>query len=195
MGIAIPTLTAAVEARALSARRDLRQKLAPAYGGIEPRGDARLTEVARDALWVAKVLAYAQGFDLLAAADREHQYGLQMSELARIWKAGCIIRAALLDTLRAAYAENPGLEHLLLAPAIAAPVRERAGALRRAVGAAQERGIAVPALSAALAYYDAMRRERLPAALVQAQRDLFGAHTYQRTDRDGTFHTSWSGKS
>ena len=192
LGVAIPTLTAAVEARALSARRDLRQRLAAVYGGPVRRGDDALIAIARDALYVAKILAYAQGFDLLAAADREHRYGLQMSELARIWKGGCIIRAALLDTLRAAYVENPDLEHLLLAPAIAAQVRERAGALRAAVGAAQERGIAVPALAAALAYFDGMRRDRLPAALLQAQRDFFGAHTYQRTDREGTFHTHWA---
>jgi len=161
---------------------------------VTPRPDEALIEAARHALYVAKLLAYAQGFDLLAAADREHHYGLQMGALARIWKGGCIIRASLLDTLRAAYAEHPGLAHLLQAPAIAAAVREHAGALRTVVSAAQARGIAVPALAAALAYYDTLRRDRLPAALLQAQRDYFGAHTYQRTDRDGTFHTDWSGK-
>ncbi len=191
LGIAVPTLSAAVDARALSARRPLRHKLAGLYTSTGQRADDRLSQDAQDALYVAKILAYAQGFDLLRAADLDRSYGLRMDELARIWTGGCIIRAAVLDTLRAAYAAEPALEHLLLAPAIAALVRDRVPALRRTVAAAQERHVPVPAMSAALAYFDTLRRDRLPAALVQAQRDLFGAHTYQRTDRDGVFHTDW----
>ena len=191
LGIAVPTLSAAVDARALSARRPLRHKLAGLYTSTGQRPDDRLSRDAQDALYVAKILAYAQGFDLLRAADLDRSYGLRMDELARIWTGGCIIRAALLDTLRAAYVADPALEHLLLAPDIAALVRDRVPALRRTVAAAQERHVPVPAMSAALAYFDTLRRDRLPAALVQAQRDLFGAHTYQRTDRDGVFHTDW----
>src|SRR5262249_16473329 len=112
MGIAIPTLTAAVEARSISSRRALRQELSRTYGSPTRRGGGALPRIARDALYAAKVLTYAQGFDLLRAADAEHSYGLQMDELARIWKAGCIIRAALLDTLRAAFQTSEKLDHL-----------------------------------------------------------------------------------
>jgi 6-phosphogluconate dehydrogenase len=192
LGVPVPTLTAAVEARSLSGRRELRLQLANAYGGATQRADPALPEQARAALYAAKILTYAQGFDLLRRADREHGYGLRLDELARIWTGGCIIRAALLDTLRAAWKQHPELEHLLQAPAIAAALGERTAALRTTVAAAIARGIPVPALSASLAYFDALRRDRLPAALVQAQRDLFGAHTYRRTDRDGSFHTDWS---
>jgi 6-phosphogluconate dehydrogenase len=192
LGVPVPTLTAAVEARALSARRGLRLELASQYGGATRQDDPALADAARRALYAAKILAYAQGFDLLRRADRERGYGLRLDELARIWTGGCIIRARLLDTLRATWRSHPDGEHLLRAPDIAAVLGERIPSLRVTVAAAQARGIPVPALAASLAYFDAMRRDRLPAALVQAQRDFFGAHTYRRDDRDGSFHTEWA---
>jgi 6-phosphogluconate dehydrogenase len=145
----------------------------------------------RAALYAAKVSAYAQGMALLAAASREYGYGLDLREIARIWKGGCIIRAALLDRIRAAYARNPNLANLLVDPEFCREVSAREEGLRGAVALAARRGVPVPALSASLAYFDSYRRARLPANLLQAQRDYFGAHTYERIDRPGTFHSNW----
>jgi len=191
-GVPIPALVAAVEARQMSGRRELRHSLAAVYGGATTAAAADLERHAHDALYAAKILAYAQGFDLLRRADVERGYGLRLDELARIWTGGCIIRARLLDTLRAAWQAHPHLEHLLLAPEIVTALRPRVPALRAALQAAHARGIPVPALSASLAYFDSLRRDRLPAALIQAQRDLFGAHTYKRVDAGGDFHSDWS---
>ena len=191
-GVPVPTLAAAVAARSLSARRELRTQLARVYGGAAVAPQPELAETARAALYAAKIVAYAQGFDLLRRADAERGFGLRLDELARIWTGGCIIRARLLDTLRAAWQSQPDLEHLFCAADIAAALGERVPALRATVNAAQARGIPVPALSSALAYFDSLRRERLPAALVQAQRDSFGAHTYRRIDASGDFHSEWT---
>jgi 6-phosphogluconate dehydrogenase len=190
-GVPVPTLAAAVDARALSARPGLRAQLARSYGAATAASHAGLAEAARSALYAAKIIAYAQGFDLLRRADRECGFGLRPDELARIWTAGCIIRARLLDVLRAAWQAQPDLEHLLGAPDIAALLQARLPALRTTVAAAQDRGIPVPAMASALAYFDSLRRARLPASLVQAQRDYFGAHTYRRIDVDGVFHSDW----
>jgi 6-phosphogluconate dehydrogenase len=145
------------------------------------------------ALWVAKVSSYAQGMALLAASSRERDYELNLSEIARIWTGGCIIRAKLLGEIQSAFKANPGLVNLLLAPELTPRVNERSKALREVVSIARGLGIACPAMSASLDYFDSYRAERLPANLIQAQRDFFGAHTYQRVDKDGVFHTEWPG--
>ena len=130
---------------------------------------------------------------LLREASQEYGFGLNLAEVARIWKGGCIIRAALLDQIKAAFLATPDLTSLLLHPPLTAQVTERIGALREVVALARGQGIACPALSASLDYYESYRQERLPANLIQAQRDYFGAHTYQRTDKPGIFHTEWQG--
>ncbi len=129
---------------------------------------------------------------LLRAASETYEWGLNLSEIARIWKGGCIIRAKLLDPIRAAFAEQPDLENLLLAPHITEAVNGTAGAAREVAATAIRLGIPAPAHTASLSYVDSYRTERLPANLTQGQRDYFGAHTYRRLDREGTFHTVWT---
>ncbi len=193
LGIPVPTMTAAVDARMLSSRRSLRDGARTVYGGeVARRGDHNLVGAARAALYAAKIVSYAQGFDLLHAASVEYGFGLRLDELARIWKGGCIIRAAFLDDVRRAYAAAPDLSSLLLDARLAAAIAERLDPWRRVVQEAVAIGIPVPGLAASLAYFDALRREVLPANLIQAQRDFFGAHTYKRHDRPGSFHTEWT---
>jgi 6-phosphogluconate dehydrogenase len=196
LGAPIPTITSAVEARALSALKTERTAAAALYGPRR-RSSGSVKELrgwARAALYGSKVSAYAQGMALLGAASREHRYGLNLGEIARIWKGGCIIRAALLDRIRAAYQNRADLPNLLVDPGFKEELSAREGGWREAVGAAVRIGVPVPAMSASLAYYDGYRSERLPANLLQAQRDYFGAHTYERVDRPGSFHTDWPAK-
>jgi 6-phosphogluconate dehydrogenase len=196
VGAPIPTINAAVEARILSALKKERVVASTVLHGPSARhaGDrSQLVDAARQALHASKITSYAQGLGLLRIASREYDYQLQPGEIARIWRAGCIIRASLLGDIREAYRRDPALANLLLDPAFASAVHERQEAWRFVVQAAVGLGIAVPALSASLAYFDAYRSERLPANLTQAQRDYFGAHTYRRTDREGSFHTEWPG--
>ena len=197
LGVPIPTIDAAVWSRNISARKDERVRAAqvlggPVDGGTVAAGDA-FTEQVRAALYAAKIITYAQGMKLLREASREYGFGLNLAEVARIWKGGCIIRAALLDQIKAAFLDTPDLTSLLLHPPLTAQVTARIGALREVVALARGQGIACPALSASLDYYESYRQERLPANLIQAQRDYFGAHTYQRTDKPGIFHTEWQG--
>ncbi len=194
LGVAVPTITAAVDARILSSLKAQRQEAARRLAALAPAAgerDRRLVDDLFGAAYVATVAAYAQGMALLATASAEKGYGLRLDEVARIWKGGCIIRSALLDPIRQALAATPELPNLLLAESLARPLRERVPALRRVVAAATAWGIPVPGLASALAYVDAYRSERLPADLIQAQRDYFGAHGYERVDRPGTFHTDW----
>jgi 6-phosphogluconate dehydrogenase len=163
--------------------------------GPTPRftGDrAAAVEQIRRALLAAKICAYAQGFQLLRAADAEHQWQLPFATIAALWRAGCIIRARLLEDIRAAYARTPDLANLLVDPQFAAAMGDSQQALRDVVALAAQQGVAAPSFMSALAYYDAYRSPRLPANLLQAQRDYFGAHTYQRIDRAGKFHTKWN---
>ena len=148
-----------------------------------------------DALYAAKVVSYAQGFALLRQASAEYDYGLDYGEIARIWRAGCIIRARFLNDITAAFRAEPDLPNLLVAPFFRQAVGSRQARWRTVVGTAIELGIPTPALSAALAYFDSYRSARLPANLIQAQRDYFGAHTYERIDRPSGefFHTDWTG--
>jgi 6-phosphogluconate dehydrogenase len=137
------------------------------------------------------LVTYAQGMALMQAASHEYHYDLNMADIARIWRGGCIIRAALLEDIRAAYSARPDLPNMLLADVFREAVKESQGSWRSVIQTAVGLGIPVPALSASLAYYDAYRAARLPANLTQAQRDYFGSHTYRRVDKDGVFHTEW----
>ena len=197
VGAPIPTINAAVESRILSGLKAQRATASRVIRGPRPeyKGNrARLIDAARQALYASKITSYAQGLGLLKIASEEYQYNLNLGEIAKIWRAGCIIRAGLLTDIMAAYQRDPALVNLLLDDTFRAAVESRQEAWRRVVCAAVEMGIPVLALSASLAYFDAYRSERLPANLTQAQRDYFGAHTYRRVDREGTFHTEWAAK-
>ena len=195
LGVPTPTINAAVEARILSAYKAEREKAAEVYPGKTKRfrGDRmEFIEAVKDALYASKISVYAQGMALLYAASQEYGYGLNLAEVARIWRGGCIIRARLLEDIRAAYAEDPDLSNLLLAPLFRDALLARQEAWRLVLQTAVDLEIPAPAMSASLAMFDGYRRSRLPANLIQAQRDYFGAHTYQRVDREGTFHTEWT---
>jgi 6-phosphogluconate dehydrogenase len=197
VGAAIPTVNAAVEARILSSLKAERVEASRVLRGPSGRftGDvARLVSAAQDALYACKVTSYAQGLVLLRIASKEYGYAIDPGLVAQIWRAGCIIRAALLEEVRAAFTRKPDLVNLLLAQAFSEAIGRRQESWRYVVQTAIGLGIPVPAMSASLAYYDAYRAERLPANLTQAQRDFFGAHTYRRVDRDGVFHTEWAGE-
>ncbi len=194
IGVPIPTINAGVESRLLSARKSERMAAAETISGpAHPfSGDRdRLITAAQGALYMAKICAYAQGLALLNTASHEYAYNFNLQEIARIWRGGCIIRARLLEEIRAACERTPLLVNLMLDPEIKIVLEQAQTDLRQIVAAAVELGIPVLAHSASLAYFDSYRTARLPANLIQAQRDYFGAHTYRRTDRDGIFHTEW----
>lgn len=194
LGVPIPTLHAAVEARSLSTQRALRLEAARQLGGATPLGSSSpspsLTDL-EQALYAAKICSYAQGMALLAQASQTYGYGFDLSEVARIWRGGCIIRARLLEDIRRAYREDPTLPNLILAPFFRQALVNALTGWRETLRFGVSSGIPLLAMSAALAYFDSLRSERLPANLVQAQRDYFGAHTYQRVDQEGVFHTDW----
>jgi 6-phosphogluconate dehydrogenase len=197
IGAPIPTINAAVESRILSSLKTQRINASKIIHGPKPdyKGKKQqLIEAAREALFASKITSYAQGLGLLKAASDEYQYSLDMGEIARIWRAGCIIRANLLDDITAAYKRDPKLVNLLLDESFHKDVESRQEAWRLVIQTAIGMGIPMLAISASLAYFDAYRSERLPANLTQAQRDYFGAHTYRRVDREGAFHTDWSTK-
>ncbi len=191
LGVPIPTIDAAVAARYLSAQRATRLVVADRLVDTDVAVDAPVDDALEDALHAAFLVTYAQGFALMQEASREHAWGLVPADVARIWRGGCIIRAAMLETFRDAFATDPHLPTLLLAPAVADTLARTRDALGAVVAAAATAGLPVPALAASLSYLDGMRSARLPANLIQAQRDFFGAHTYERTDREGSFHTDW----
>jgi 6-phosphogluconate dehydrogenase len=194
LGVPAPTIAEAVFARTLSAIKTERVAAAQVLHGPEaapwPERGVVLAQL-RGALMAAKVCAYAQGFALMRAADREHQWHLPMAQVAQVWRAGCIIRAHLLEDIRRAYQNQADLPNLMVDPHFARVMAESQKDLREVVAAAALHGVPMPAFMSALSYYDAYRSARLPANLLQAQRDYFGAHTYQRTDRVGRFHTRW----
>ena len=192
-----PTINAAVEARIISMYKEERERASQVLPGPKEKVWARNTFVdfIGDALYAAKICSYAQGFALLRKASQTYEYNLNYGEIARIWRGGCIIRARFLDDIRRAFADEPDLPNLLLAPFFRDALAQRHGALRRVVQTAAAMGIPTPAMSASLAYYDSYRSARLPANLIQAQRDYFGAHTYKRIDMEGTFHTEWEEES
>jgi 6-phosphogluconate dehydrogenase len=197
LGAPIPTINAAVESRIISALKEERtvanRVLVGPDGSIH--GDTQeIIRAVHDALYAAKICSYAQGFGLLGMASKEYGYNLNFSEIARIWRGGCIIRARFLNDIRDAFKRNPDLPNLMIDEEFASAMNTRQPALRKVVSLAAESGIPALALSSALGYYDAYRSERLPANLTQAQRDYFGAHTYRRVDREGIFHTEWTEK-
>jgi 6-phosphogluconate dehydrogenase len=195
LGVTAPTIADAVFARTVSALREERAVASEVLSGPQARfsGDRdAFVEKIRRALLAAKVCAYAQGFQLLAAADKEYGWDLPFGTIAGLWRAGCIIRARLLEDIRNAYARAPDLSNLLVDAQFAAMMADSQQALRDVVATAARHGVAVPAFMSALSYYDSYRARRLPANLLQAQRDYFGAHSYQRLDRAGKFHTKWT---
>ena len=197
VGAPIPTITAAVESRVISSLKSQRANASKVIHGPKPefKGDRqKLIEAAGQALYASKITSYAQGMGLLKIASEEYQYNLNLTDIARIWRAGCIIRASLLGDIMSAYQRDTGLVNLLLDEAFRSAVESRQEAWRLVIQTAVGMGIPVLALSASLAYFDAYRSERLPANLTQAQRDYFGAHTYRRLDREGSFHTEWTKK-
>jgi 6-phosphogluconate dehydrogenase len=194
LGVPVTAITEAVFARTLSAQKARRMAAARSLTG--PSGRAResagLVDALRDALYASKVVAYAQGFEQMAAASAEYGWNLDFGTIATIWRGGCIIRARFLDRIKDAYNQQPDLQSLLLAPYFSDAVAAAQDAWRRVVRTAVELGVPAPAFSSALAYYDGYRRERTPANLIQGLRDYFGAHTYRRLDRQGSFHTRWA---
>jgi 6-phosphogluconate dehydrogenase len=195
IGAPIPTVNAAVEARLLSALKTERVAASEVLDGPPPvirGGRTRLVEALKHALYVSKIMSYAQGMAMMRLASAEYGYGIDPGTVAGIWRAGCIIRSTLLSDVRAAFQRNRDLSNLLLDDAIREAVASRQNAWRDVVQMAVGAGIPVPAMSASLAYFDSYRSARLPANLTQAQRDFFGAHTYRRIDREGVFHTDWT---
>jgi 6-phosphogluconate dehydrogenase len=187
-------IDAAVVARDLSAHKAEREAASRTLRGPKTnfRGDRdRFLRQLQGALHAAMIITYAQGMDLLRRASRAYDYGLSLEAVARIWRGGCIIRAALLEDIRAAYRRQPELANLLVDPQLGKEVTERQADMRSVICAAARKGLPVPVFMAALAYFDAYRSARLPANLIQAQRDFFGAHTYERIDEKGIFHTEW----
>jgi len=194
LGVPVTAITEAVFARTLSAQKARRVAASGSLAGPGGRThDADgLVDAVRDALYASKVVAYAQGFEQMAAASAQYGWDLDFATIATIWRGGCIIRARFLDRIKDVYGEHPDLQSLLLAPYFRDAVAGAQDAWRRVVRAAVELGVPAPAFSSALAYYDGYRRERTPANLIQGLRDYFGAHTYRRLDRAGSFHTRWA---
>ena len=200
LSVAAPTIAAALDGRFLSGLKDQREGAAKFYaerGLGEPRAVEGIDKEqfkadVKAALYASKICSYAQGMNIIRAKSEEKGWDIEMGEMARIWKGGCIIRAAFLDDIRQAYVRDPDLKNLLLDPMFAEAIVRSQESWRRVVAQAIQSGISVSGISSSLGYFDAYRRERLPANLVQAQRDFFGSHTYERLDREGWFHTLWS---
>ncbi len=195
LGVPLTGITEAVFARGLSALRDERKAASGILRGPNP-GDNTvsddLVEDVRKALYASKVVAYAQGFEQMRAASSTYEWKLDMASLATIWRGGCIIQARFLDRIKEAYEEQEDTANLLVMPYFRDAVADSQDAWRRVISKAVELGVPVPAFSSSIAYYDGYRRERGPANLIQGLRDYFGAHTYRRVDREGSFHTRWS---
>jgi 6-phosphogluconate dehydrogenase len=185
----------AVFARSLSGHVDQRHgaRSLPGPTGAGPVADAgRFVDDVRHALYASKIIAYAQGFDEIAAGSEHYGWGIDLGAIATIWRGGCIIRARFLDRIRDAYDTGAKLPTLLFDPTFTEVLGGAQDSWRRVVVSAATLGVPTPGFASALSYYDALRRDRLPAALLQGLRDRFGSHTYHRVDRDGAFHTRWS---
>jgi 6-phosphogluconate dehydrogenase len=199
LGVPTTLITEAVFARVLSSQKDKRVRASKILRG--PAGAAAgfrdsvspeaFIDTVCQALYASKICSYAQGFFQLQAASQAYGWDLKYGELAMLWRGGCIIRAAFLERIKEAFARDAGLENLLLDPYFRQAVETSQEGWRQVVAAAARLGIPVPAISSALNYYDGYRSERLPHNLLQAQRDYFGAHTYERIDREGHFHSDW----
>ncbi|WP_417555459.1 NADP-dependent phosphogluconate dehydrogenase [Microbacterium sp.] len=196
LGVPVSGIAEATFARSLSSHPEQRAAAAGLPGPAEPfavADEAAFIEDVRLALYASKIVAYSQGFDEIRAGAAEYDWQIDLGKVAKIWRGGCIIRAQFLNRIADAYEQTPDLPVLMTAPYFAEALTRGQAAWRRVVTAAAQAGIPAPAFSSSLSYYDGIRADRLPAALVQGQRDYFGAHTYKRTDRPGTFHTLWSG--
>lgn len=198
LGVSLPIITESVFARFISSIKDERVKASKILSGPETKpfdGDKKeLVESIRKALYMSKICSYAQGFAQMRAASEEYGWDLSYGEIAMIFRGGCIIRAQFLQKIKDAYDKEPHLSNLLLDDYFKEIVESYQYALRDVISTAVQNGIPVPGFSAALSYYDSYRTETLPANLIQAQRDYFGAHTYERTDKEGIFHTEWMSK-
>ncbi|MBS3765013.1 NADP-dependent phosphogluconate dehydrogenase, partial [Candidatus Bipolaricaulota bacterium] len=190
LGVPTPTITAAVDARLLSSRKERRGRLSEIYGSSNKDAYDGFEDGLEDALYLSIVTAYAQGLDLLTVASDEYDYDLDLQDVAQIWKDGCIIRSDLLDPISASYADDQ-LDTLLGSDEFIGDYKSGLPSLRKVVSALSKTDLICPALSASLNYFNSLTSERLPANMIQAQRDYFGAHTYQRVDEEGTFHTEW----
>jgi 6-phosphogluconate dehydrogenase len=194
LGVPSTLVTEAVYARCLSAMKEARVRAAAVLKGPDMHYKGDIPEFigqVRQALYASKIASYAQGFVQLAAAAKEHDWQLDYRSISMLWRGGCIIRAQFLERIAEAYDANPQLENLMLAPYFQKALADSQHGWRHVVASAATIGIPIPAFMTALAYYDGYRHARLPANLLQAQRDYFGAHTYERTDKPGTFHTEW----
>src|SRR5699024_3703285 len=195
IGVPLPLITESVFARTISSMKDERVRASkvlvhPEVAPFEGDKEAFIEEI-RKALFMSKICSYAQGFAQMRAHSEENGWDLQYGDIAMIWRGGCIIRAQFLQKIKEAYDRNPQLENLLLDPYFKEIVGDYQSALRKVVATAVGQGIAVPCFSSAIAYYDSYRSEDLSANLIQAQRDYFGAHTYERKEKEGKFHTQW----
>ncbi|WP_445269754.1 NADP-dependent phosphogluconate dehydrogenase [Streptomyces sp. DSM 41634] len=197
LGVPVSGIAEAVFARAVSGHADLRTAArglaGPTAAALAPEAAEAFAAQVEQALYASKIVSYTQGFHQIRAGSEEYGWGVDLGAMASLWRGGCIIRAAFLDRIRAAYDARPELPSLLADPGFADEIGAAQEDWRAVIVAAVGQGIPVPAFAASLAYYDALRAERLPAALTQGQRDFVGAHTYRRTDREGSFHTLWSG--
>lgn len=198
-GIPLTLVIEAVFARSLSSQKELRVSSSKVLNGpkAEFKGDKKeFLNYLRDALYAAKIISYAQGFTLMKSSAKTHNWDLHYGEIALMWRGGCIIRSAFLDKIKNAFTVNPNLDNLLLDPYFQSEIDSCQAGWRNVCGTAQMNGIPVPCISSALSYYDGLRSANLPANLLQAQRDYFGAHTYERVDRPRGefFHTNWTGE-
>jgi len=199
LSVAAPTITASLDGRYMSACKEERVEASKFYEKLGLKAPTAVAGVdklqliadVRAALYCSKVCSYAQGMNIIKKKSDEKGWGIDLGGLARIWKGGCIIRAGFLDRIKQAYQRDAALPNLLVDPAFGAELAERDGSWRRVVALAVSNGVPVPGMTASLGYFDTYRRERLPANMVQAQRDFFGSHTYQRVDKEGWFHTVW----
>ncbi|REJ78845.1 MAG: NADP-dependent phosphogluconate dehydrogenase [Acidobacteria bacterium] len=192
MGVPIPTIDSAVTMRQISSFKERRIGLAEEYPReIGPLGDVLAVGTLRKGLFAAYILTYAQGMSLLTIASKDKNYGLDIEEIAKIWRGGCIIRASLLEDIRKAFAHQPDLQNLILHPSFKEELVDSVGALREVTVKSMDAGLPSYCFASCLAYFDAFTTARLPVNLLQGQRDFFGAHTYQRTDKEGTFTSQW----
>jgi len=196
LGVAVPTITEAVFARSLSMIKEKRKKASEMFTtpDYSYQGDKEeFIEAVRQALYASKICSYAQGFALLKEASKQYQWELDLGSIALMWREGCIIRARFLERIKEAFDQNPLLSNLLVAPFFKEALEKAQSGWRKVVATAVQMGLPVPGFTSALSYFNSYRLERLPANMIQAQRDYFGAHTYQRIDKPGTYHTDWVG--
>ncbi len=190
----IPTIDSSVSMRDLSKYKAMRVKAESIYGGVEGKlnvDKAAFLKSLEEAFYFNLIITYAQGIHMLSRASVEFNYGLNLAEIAKIWRGGCIIRSLFLQNIYEAFTANPNLEHLLLDAGVANEVKGSVGGARTVVSTVTAAGIAAPCYAESLSYFDAFRSGRMPSNLIQAQRDYFGAHTYELIGKEGTFHTQW----